>query len=141
MLGFGHFPDWTWLLVIPALAMQLIFNTGMALIFARWGSSVPDLAQVMPFVLRTVMYFSGVMFPLGWMLENKADAPGWVADILLVANPASVYMDVMRFALLDGWYPTTVPAYTWLFALVWAVVIGIGGFVYFWKAEDRYGRD
>ena len=25
-------------------------------------------------------------------------------------------------------------------AVFWAVVISVGGFVYFWKAEERYGR-
>jgi teichoic acid transport system permease protein len=140
MLGFQGLPDWSWFLVVPALALQLGFNTGMALIFARWGSSVPDLAQVMPFVLRTVMYFSGVMFPLRDIVEAKAGAPGWVADILS-ANPAAVYMDLMRLALMEGSYPESVPAYTWLYALGWAVVLGVGGFVYFWKAEERYGRD
>ncbi|MGP3966193.1 ABC transporter permease [Streptomyces sp. 6N223] len=140
MVGFGHYPDATWLLVIPVLLAQLAFNTGMALAFARWGSSMPDLVQIMPFVLRTAMYFSGVMFPLRHMLEERANAPGWVADVL-AANPAAVYMDLMRYALMDGPYPNTVPGETWLLALGWAVVIGIGGFIYFWKAEDRYGRD
>ncbi|MGP4111902.1 ABC transporter permease [Streptomyces sp. 4N509B] len=140
MIGFGHYPDLAWLLMIPALVMQLTFNTGMAMIFARWGSSVPDLAQVMPFVLRTVMYFSGVMFPLRWMVEKKVEAADWLADVL-AANPAAVYMDLMRYALMDGWYPSTIPAETWLLGFGWALVLGVGGFIYFWKAEDRYGRD
>lgn len=140
MLGFGHLPDVSWLLIVPALLTQLCFNTGIALVFARWGSTMPDLAQIMPFVLRTMMYFSGVMFPLRHMVEDRAEAPGWVADIL-AANPAAVYMDVMRYALMDGSYADSVPGTTWLLALGWAVVLGLGGFIYFWKAEDRYGRD
>jgi teichoic acid transport system permease protein len=140
MLGFQHFPDWSWLLVVPALALQFLFNAGLAMILARWGSSVPDLAQVLPFVLRTVMYASGVMFPLRYMVTQRAEGPEWVADIL-AANPAAVYMDLMRAALMDGPYPATVPGYTWLYAIGWALVIGIGGFIYFWQAEERYGRD
>jgi teichoic acid transport system permease protein len=140
MVGFGHLPDLMWLLVIPALALQLCFNAGFALVLARLGSRTPDLAQVLPFVMRTWMYASGVMFPLRYMVEQRAEGPGWVADIL-AANPAAVYMDLMRLALMDGSYPGTVPAETWLYAVGWAVVLGFGGFVYFWKAEERYGRD
>lgn len=142
LLAFGHFPAWSWLLVIPALLLQFVFNSGVALIFARWGSKVPDLAQVMPFVLRTVMYGSGVMFPLHYMLTNpdRAGLPVWVADVLM-CNPVSVFMELVREAMIHD-YPQAgvLGGYTWLFGLGWAVVFSVGGFVYFWKAEEHYGR-
>ena len=28
LLGFGHLPAWSWLLIVPALACQFLFNTG-----------------------------------------------------------------------------------------------------------------
>ncbi|MYQ36180.1 ABC transporter permease, partial [Streptomyces sp. SID4956] len=59
MVAFRSYPDLSWLLIVPALALQFVFNTGLALIFARMGSKTPDLAQLMPFVLRTWMYASG----------------------------------------------------------------------------------
>ncbi|WP_129843306.1 ABC transporter permease [Streptomyces sp. RFCAC02] len=139
VLGFGHMPMWTWVLIVPALLLQLVFNSGLAMIMARLGSNTPDLVQLMPFILRTWMYASGVMFPLRHMIETRADGPSWVASVL-EANPAAVYMDLMRYALIDGSYHDTVPATTWWFALGWAVVVGIGGFVFFWKAEEKYGR-
>ncbi|WP_165984657.1 ABC transporter permease [Streptomyces sp. YIM 98790] len=141
LVGFGHYPTLTWLLIVPALALQLVFNAGLALFFARWGSATPDLAQLMPFVLRTWMYASGVMFPLHYMVTHpdRANAPEWVAD-LLMCNPASVYMEVMRQALISGPSHQSLPGYFWLLAVGWALAIGIGGFVYFWKAEERYGR-
>jgi teichoic acid transport system permease protein len=139
VIGFGHYPTWSWFLVLPALFLQFMFNTGLAMVMARWGAGTPDLAQLMPFVLRTWMYASGVMFPLRYMVEEQADWPSWVADIL-EANPAAVFMDLMRNALIDGPFHDSVPASTWALALGWAVVIGVGGFVYFWKAEERYGR-
>ncbi|HCA86797.1 MAG TPA: ABC transporter [Streptomyces sp.] len=138
LVGFGHFPRWSWLLVLPALGLQFIFNSGLALIMARMGAKTPDLAQLMPFVTRTWMYASGVMFPLSYML-GKAHAPGWMAEVLL-ANPAAVYMDLMRFAMIDGYGRENLPHHVWALALGWALLAGIGGFVYFWKAEERYGR-
>ncbi|RNG12700.1 ABC transporter permease [Streptomyces botrytidirepellens] len=137
LLGFGHFPGFAWLLVVPCLALQFVFNTGLALIMARMGAKTPDLAQLLPFVLRTWMYASGVMYPLEHMLQ-KAGAHSWVSDVLL-ANPAAVYMDLMRFALIDG-LPEALPTHVWALALGWAVLVGGGGFVYFWKAEEQYGR-
>lgn len=139
MLGFQNWPMWSWVLVVPVLVLQLLFNSGLALIMARLGSNTPDLAQLMPFVLRTWMYASGVMFPLRTMVEDRANGPSWLAEVL-AANPAAVYMDLMRYSLLDGSYRDSVPASTWLWALGWALAIGLGGFVFFWKAEERYGR-
>ncbi|MGP3951613.1 ABC transporter permease [Streptomyces sp. 7N604] len=137
-VGFGSYPTWSWLLVVPALALQFVFNTGLALIVARMGAKTPDLAQLMPFVMRTWLYGSGVMFSIPHMLADK-DLPGWVTDVLQW-NPAAVYMDLVRFALIDGYGSEYLPSHVWAFALGWAVVIGVLGFVYFWKAEERYGR-
>ncbi|WP_093838283.1 ABC transporter permease [Streptomyces aidingensis] len=139
LVGFGHYPTWSWLLIVPALALQFLFNAGLALIFARWGSATPDLAQLMPFVLRTWMYASGVMFPLHYMVIERANGPEWLAN-LLMSNPASVYMEVMRQSLISGPAHQSLPGWFWLLAVGWALVIGVGGFVYFWKAEERYGR-
>ncbi|MEV7867939.1 ABC transporter permease [Streptomyces sp. NPDC088124] len=133
---FGSYPSLSWLLVLPALALQFLFNTGLALIMARLGSKTPDLAQLMPFVMRTWMYASGVMFSIPVMLK---DQPGWIADVLQY-NPAAVYMDLVRFALIDGYGSENLPAHVWLVALAWALLLGVVGFVYFWKAEERYGR-
>lgn len=133
---FGNYPRLAWLLVIPTLALQFVFNTGLAMIFARMGSKTPDLAQLMPFVMRTWMYASGVMFPIGIYLD---DQPEWISDLLLW-NPVAIYMDLMRFALVDDYGSSNLPPHVWLFAVGWAAVIGLGGFVYFWKAEERYGR-
>ncbi|MFB7916861.1 ABC transporter permease [Streptomyces sp. NPDC056061] len=135
-IAFGSYPGLSWLLIIPALAMQFVFNTGLALIMARLGSKTPDLAQLMPFIMRTWMYASGVMFSIPVMLKDK---PAWIADVLQY-NPAAIYMDLMRFALIDGYGSENLPAHVWVIGLAWAVLIGVVGFVYFWKAEERYGR-
>ncbi|MDQ0994149.1 teichoic acid transport system permease protein [Streptomyces sp. V3I7] len=135
-VAFGNYPDLSWLLIVPALALQFLFNTGLALIMARAGAKTPDLAQLMPFVMRTWMYASGVMFSIPIML---ADRPQWAANVLQW-NPAAVYMDLIRFALIDGYGSENLPAHVWALAAGWAVVVALGGFVYFWKAEERYGR-
>lgn len=139
LLGFRQIPHWSWLLVLPVLTLQFVFNTGLALVMARLGSKTPDLAQLMPFVLRTWMYASGVMFPLHYMMTTRAGAPEWLAD-LIAMNPAAVYMDLMRLALIEDYSMADLPPYVWALACGWALLAGLFGFVYFWKAEERYGR-
>ncbi|MES4907466.1 MULTISPECIES: ABC transporter permease [unclassified Streptomyces] len=138
LVGFGHYPALAWLLILPVLALQFVFNTGLSLIMARLGAKTPDLAQLLPFILRTWMYASGVMYPLAPTL-SRAGASGWIADVML-GNPAAVYMDLMRYALIDDYGQGYLPPHVWALALGWAVVFGAGGFVYFWKAEEQYGR-
>ncbi|WP_406423381.1 ABC transporter permease [Streptomyces sp. NBC_00873] len=135
-IGFGSYPSLSWLLVVPALAMQFVFNTGLALIMARLGSKTPDLAQLMPFIMRTWMYASGVMFSIPVMLKDK---PEWIASVLQY-NPAAIFMDLIRFALIDGYGSENLPPHVWIVGFAWSVFIGLAGFVYFWKAEERYGR-
>ncbi|MFF3323857.1 ABC transporter permease [Streptomyces sp. NPDC002889] len=136
VVAFGSYPTWSWFLVLPVLALQFVFNTGLALIMARLGSKTPDLAQLMPFIMRTWLYASGVMFSIPVMLKDK---PDWIAEVLMY-NPAAVYMDLVRFALIDGYGSANLPSHVWAAGLLWAALIGCAGFVYFWKAEERYGR-
>ncbi|GHB42020.1 transport permease protein [Streptomyces cirratus] len=138
LLAFGQMPAPSWLLVVPALLLAAVFCAGCALAMARIGSKNPDVSQLMPFILRTWMYSSGVM----WSIEStlKSDhLPHWVTTALQL-NPAAVYIDLMRFALIDSFKAHSLPPHVWLIAVGWALIAGIGGFVFFWKAEEEYGR-
>jgi teichoic acid transport system permease protein len=128
----------SWVLTIPVLFLQFVFNAGISMIMARVGAKTPDMAQLMPFVLRTWMYVSGVMFSIDATVRDS-DLPHAV-EVLLPANPAAVYIDLMRFALIDSFHADQLPHHVWAFAVGWALLAGVGGFVYFWKAEERYGR-
>jgi teichoic acid transport system permease protein len=136
LLGFGLRPTTNWLLAVPVLVLLTGFNAGLALAVARAGSRLPDLAQVMPFVLRTWMYLSGVMYSL----PDKAKHLPEAVQGVLALNPAAIYLDLMRFALIDSFHSDQLPAHAWPLALGWALVVGGGGFVYFWTAEETYGR-
>ena len=125
-----------WLLIIPILLLQTLFNSGVALILARVGAKTTDLAQLMPFVIRTWMYASGVF----WSVNSLAKGhPSWVPTLLNL-NPALLFNDLMRFALMDSVPASTVPRHSWLIATAWSLVVVLGGYVFFWKAEEEYGR-
>ncbi|SCF26159.1 ABC transporter permease [Micromonospora chokoriensis] len=125
-----------WLLLIPALFLQAIFNAGVVLLVARMGSKASDLKQVMPFVLRTWMYGSGVLYNVS-LFERL---PAW-ATTLVQYNPLLVYIELARYALLEE-APLLNESLTqlWLVGAGWALVAGIGGFIYFWRGEQEYGR-
>ncbi|GAA4566946.1 ABC transporter permease [Micromonospora coerulea] len=127
-----------WFLIAPTLLLQSIFNVGLTMVMARLGSKITDLKQVMPFVMRTWLYASGVLYPVALFREHL---PSWAAT-LLEANPPLVFIELARYSLLESNQSNLVssPARLWLLAAAWAVVMGIGGFVYFWRGEEEYGR-
>ncbi|MFJ4485786.1 ABC transporter permease [Streptomyces longwoodensis] len=132
-------PTLSWVLVIPVLTLQFVFNAGASMVLARIGAKTPDIAQLMPFILRTWMYVSGVMWSIDNLLKQHHGWPVWLDDVLR-ANPAAVYIDLMRFALIDSFHAGQLPPHVWAWAVGWAVLAGVGGFIYFWKAEETYGR-
>lgn len=138
LLCFGIPVSASWLLCVPALLLQSVFNAGVAMIMARMGARTPDIAQLMPFLLRTWMYVSGVMWSIEKLTKNH-DMPHWLY-LALSGNPAAVYIDLMRYSLIDSFHANQLPHHVWPIALGWALLAGVGGFVYFWKAEETYGR-
>ena len=139
LLAFGVPPGVSWVLTVPVLVLQFVFNTGLSMVMARVGAKIPDIAQLMPFLLRTWMYGSGVMFSIDHMTGPDSGLPSWVGTVLQL-NPAVVYIDLMRFALIDSFDGSHLPPHVWALAAAWALAAGIGGFIYFWKAEETYGR-
>ncbi|GGQ30427.1 ABC transporter permease [Streptomyces roseolilacinus] len=138
LVGFGARPGASWLLAVPALVLQTLFNAGVSLALARVAARTPDVAQVMPFVLRTWMYASGVMWSIQHVLAGR-ELPGAVA-LALQYNPAALYIDLVRFALIDSFTAAQLPPHVWAAAGGWALAAFVGGFTYFWQAEETYGR-
>ncbi len=137
VVGFTDGPAWRWLLVAPAMLLQVMFNIGITLVFARIGTFVSDITQLLPFVTRTWLYASGIFFSLPAKL-TQIDAPGWVVQVLAF-NPISAYIDIIRRSLLEEHEANQLP-HAWAIAIVWSFVMLAAGFWYFWQAEDRYGR-
>lgn len=136
LLVFGQYPRPSWLLAIPALALQALFNTGLSMVMARLTARTPDIAQLTPFVLRTWMYSSGVM----WSLDHLLVATGcrtrcWCCWSTTRRRSTSTSCGTRSSTATAG-----SPAHVWAAALGWALLCGVAGFVYFWKAEETYGR-
>jgi teichoic acid transport system permease protein len=90
---------WYWLLVIPALALLTMFNAGIGLFAARTGARVNDFAQLLPFLMRTWLYISGVIYSVQQFVADHSQHYGW-ATTLIELNPAAIYITLVRNALL-----------------------------------------
>jgi len=92
---------WHWLLVLPALVLLTMFNAGLGLFAARTGARVNDFAQLLPFLMRTWLYISGVIYSVQQFVVEHSQHYGW-ATTLLQLNPAAVYITLVRNALLTS---------------------------------------
>ncbi len=170
VLSAGEPLTWYWLLAIPALLLQAVFNIGMGLFLARLGAGADDFSQLMPFLVRAWMYTSGVMYSIS-TISTLRNHP--TVSYLLQINPAAVFINLVRDAILatqrqaapgskpynaalcsrydhsssakvvyDSAYchATVTSSQLWLYGLGWAVVALSIGFVFFWQSETKYGR-
>ena len=136
VLGSGVTINWQWLLLVPALVLQSIFNAGLALLVARVGTKFHDIRQLIPFIMRFWLYGSAVIYPITFFTDKLH---GWKL-YLVELNPLLVYIDLVRHALMEN-VPLAGSAWRlWTEAAVWTVLVGSLGYAYFWRGEKGYGR-
>jgi teichoic acid transport system permease protein len=99
VLTMGEPLTWYWLLLFPALALQIMFNAGIALFAARIGARVNDFAQLLPFLMRTWLYLSGVIYSIQIFVAEHGQNYGWATDLLQL-NPAAIYITLVRNSLM-----------------------------------------
>ncbi len=99
----GEPVTWYWLLAIPALLLQTIFNIGVGLLAARLGAQVNDFSQLLPFLMRTWLYVSGVLFSIATLghISTLSQAVSAKIVALLEINPAALYITLVRNALMS----------------------------------------
>jgi teichoic acid transport system permease protein len=159
---------WYWFLLVPAVVLLTLFNTGAALIVARMGGSMSDVSELIPFFLRITRYFCGIMYGF---LTLPVKVPDWALKILEL-NPPAVFIALVRVALLQSYRvnsPGNAPYSAsqcakfrhdpgpnaalqaschavvtntdlWIWAAGWGAGVFIVGLVFFWQAEHKYGR-
>ncbi len=123
-----------WLLLVPALLLQTVFNLGFSMLMARVGARNHDIGELVPFILRTWMYLCGVFYSVSKVADH---APGPIR-ILMEANPGALYIELARHALLQGFGHTT--PHIWILSAAWAGLALVAGLTVCWQAEHTYGR-
>ncbi|MFD2796810.1 ABC transporter permease [Promicromonospora vindobonensis] len=126
--------EYTWriALVAGALALQVMFTTGLSLLVARWAAALPDVTNLIGMVMRVWLYASAVFFSFDNLLADNPDLQVW-----LEANPMFIVLDIVRDCVL---YATTPDPMRWVWLGGWAVGTLLVGFITFWSAEESYGR-
>lgn len=126
--------EYTWriALVPAALALQIMFTTGLSLLVARWAAALPDITNLIGMAMRVWLYASAVFFSFDALLADAPELQRW-----LEANPMFIVLDIVRDCVL---YATTPDPIRWVWLGGWAVGTLLVGFVTFWQAEESYGR-
>jgi teichoic acid transport system permease protein len=139
---FGEPITLKWLEVPPALFLMTLFCLGVAFIAGRMTIHVRDLAQLIPFITRIFFYVSGIFFSVDKVFSG--DSPrDQLFQILFEINPVHVYISLVRDGIVvaEPGAPPYATAQTWLLGVAWGVGTLLVGFWYFWRAEERYGRE
>ena len=122
---------WKWLLVPVVLLLILLFTAGMCLIVARIVVIARDLRNLIPVATRLLRYVSGVFFSIQGYLTGTL-------GLILELQPFAVYLSLMRACLMRE---ATMSLPLWIAGVGWAVLFAVVGLIFFWAAEDEYGRD
>ena len=123
--------SWLGLLIIPAIALQTVFNLGVGLILARVISKVNDVVHLLSFALRAWMYASAVFYSY----ERFINQPVLLEIVKL--NPLFNVLDIVRDVLLYAQVPSW---QSWSILTCWAFGALAVGALYFWRGEETYGR-
>lgn len=121
---------WQWIVLIPLLGLQFLFNLGAALVAARATTHFRDMTQILPFIFRLLLYVSGVIFLASAYAQSEYS---W----LFTANPVYSFITVARWCIMGGELQATLVASI----LIWTIGLLTFGFLWFRAAEERYGRD
>jgi teichoic acid transport system permease protein len=133
LLATENWPTWNWLLEIVVVLLMTMFATGLGIIAARVNAQMRDLGKLIPFFTRILFYISGVFF-----VTEKIFAHYPIILAVASYNPFYDFIQLSRGLLVSGYQPS---ASLWINCIAWAILTPIVGIVYFWKAEEVYGRD
>jgi teichoic acid transport system permease protein len=126
----GELPTFTWLVLVPILALQVSFNAGLAFIAARLNDAFRDFENVLPYLFRIAFYLSGIIYSVDNRVQNET------YRMLFTLNPFYCFPEAARRAVFGEWASGRV----YVTMAAWSVALVVGGFLYFRSAEHRYGR-
>lgn len=122
-----------WLLLVPAIFLMILFSAGLTMISARLSVFWGDFKLLLPFFSRVFFYVSGVF----WSIQ-KLGHGNPILTFVLWSNPLQLLISLARSVTVAG-YP--VSGIEWIAAGCWSVGTFVFGLVFFWLAEEKYGRN
>ncbi|HJX77031.1 ABC transporter permease [Glutamicibacter sp.] len=128
----GTTPKWSWFMIIPLVLLFSVFNMGVALICARITVHIRDFTNILPLIGRVLFYTSGVLFSVDRILNQWP----WMIAVFDF-HPLYQTLSIARAMIMND---SPYDPMAWLIVGAWAIATLAFGLIYFWKAEERYGR-
>jgi lipopolysaccharide transport system permease protein len=93
----GAFPGWTYLALLPVLAVQILFSIGLAMVLGVLNVFFRDVGQFFGILLQFWFWFTPVVYPVTAL---PAQIRTW-----LVLNPMAAVVQAYQGILLNGQRP------------------------------------
>lgn len=131
LFQWGTGPSWTLIFVVPLFLLIHVFGCGLMMITARLTAQVPEAKTILGLFSRGLFFLSGVMFSIDRFAGHS------VVHQIMTANPCYIFLTAVRDSSI---YRTAPSLVTWGELLAWSLGVFALGFIFFWRAEDKYVR-
>jgi lipopolysaccharide transport system permease protein len=93
----GDFPGWTFLALLPVLAVQILFSIGLAMVLGVLNVFFRDVGQFFGIVLQFWFWFTPVVYPVTALPQQYR---AWLS-----LNPMAAVIQAYQGILLNGQMP------------------------------------
>jgi ABC-2 type transport system permease protein len=97
LLAAGGRPHWSWLELVPLVAVLAIFATGIAMVLSSLFVRYRDVEPIWDVVLQVMFYAS----PIIYMIQTVTDKGGQGATNAILCNPFAAILQQARHAFID----------------------------------------
>jgi ABC-2 type transport system permease protein len=141
LLASGGSVRWSWLELIPLLALLVILAAGLAMLLSALFVRARDIKPIWDVVLQVLFYASPIFYAIETVQET---APTWVAKVLML-NPFAAILQQARHAVIDPQYDTAAQAIgpDWRLIIPLGIIFGLFalGYLVFRRAAPRLAED
>ena len=100
LLFYGYLPNLHWLLVLVPMVAQLLLILGCGLLLAAVLPFFPDLANLIPYLLRIGFFMSGVMY----YVEDRSETVQSYLRCNPMVHVLNGYRDVLMRRTIPDWH-------------------------------------
>ena len=141
LLAAGGRPHWSWLELVPLIAVLATFATGVAMVLSSLFVRYRDIEPIWDVVLQILFYVS----PIIYMLQTVTDKGGIGATRAILCSPFAAILQQARHAFIDPSHISVTDAMgndlLLLVPLAIVVVVFVMGFVVFDRAAPRIAEN
>jgi ABC-2 type transport system permease protein len=133
LLAAGGRPHWSWLELIPLVALLAVFATGIAMILSSLFVRYRDVEPIWDVVLQVMFYAS----PIIYMIQTVTDKGGQGATNAILCNPFAAILQQARHAFVDPSHISVTAAMSNDLLLLIPLAIIVGVFAVGFRVFDR----